>query len=68
MRDHLLQSGSGLGFSLGLGFGVCNVLGFLVGVGAGIRVGTGMAEVGVEIGVVCVLCATGIVFFGAHLV
>ncbi len=31
------------------------MLGFMVGVGAGIRVGTGVAEVGAEFGDVCVL-------------
>jgi hypothetical protein len=43
-----------LGFRLG--FGVHNVLGFMVGVGAVIQVGTGVAELGVEFGVVCVVC------------
>jgi hypothetical protein len=50
----LVRVGSGLGFRLGLGFGVHNVLGFIVGVG------TGVAEVGVVFGVVCVLCTTGV--------
>ncbi len=57
-----------MGFSLGLGFGVHGVLGFVVGVGAGIRVGTVVAKVWAEFGVVCVLCATVVMFFGAHLV
>ncbi len=61
-------SGSGLVFSLGWVFGVHNVLQFMVGVGAGIWVESGVAIVEVEFGVVCVLCATGVVFFGAHLV